>query len=82
MKPAGGVGRDTVAGGFPGRIRRDALRGNLRAASGEPSHLNDRQAASAQTPRQGDSRAAASGEAPPRGTPPGRDKTPRLDEDR
>ncbi|MER7639818.1 helix-turn-helix domain-containing protein [Streptomyces sp. NPDC126522] len=64
--------------------------GNLRAARGEPSHRDhrrddrrdDQRNASAQSPRLGDARAAAGGEAPPRGTPPERDETARRDEDR
>lgn len=64
--------------------------GNLRAARGEPSHWDhrrddrddDQRNASAQSPRLGDARAPAGGEAPPRGTPPERDETARRDEDR
>ncbi|WUT17534.1 helix-turn-helix domain-containing protein [Streptomyces sp. NBC_00696] len=62
----------------------------LRAARSEPSHRDHRQDerrderrnASAQSPRLGDARAPAGGEAPPRGTPPERDETARRDEDR
>ena len=68
--------------------------GKLRTARGEPSRRDDRRDdlpddlrddlrnTSAQSPRQGDARAAAGGEAPPRGTPPERDESARLDEDR
>ncbi|WP_369191485.1 helix-turn-helix domain-containing protein [Streptomyces sp. R08] len=72
--------------------------GKLRAARGEPSRQDDLRDdrrddlpddlrddlrdASAQSHRQGDARAAAGGEAPPRGTPPEGDESARLDEDR
>ncbi|MGR3867927.1 helix-turn-helix domain-containing protein [Streptomyces graminifolii] len=66
------------------------LEGDLRAPRGEPSRRDDLRDdrrddlrdTSAQTPRQGDTRAAAGGEAPPRGTPLERDETARRDEDR
>ncbi|MGQ4431832.1 helix-turn-helix domain-containing protein [Streptomyces sp. SAS_260] len=72
--------------------------GKLRAARGEPSRRDDlrddrrddlrddrrddRRDTSARTSRQGDARAPAGGEAPPRGTPLDRDETARRDEGR
>ncbi|MFJ3419723.1 hypothetical protein ACIPN8_25635, partial [Streptomyces sp. NPDC086082] len=67
-----------------------APEGKLRAARGEPSRQDDLRDdlpddlrdTSAQTSRQGDIRAVAGGEAPPRGIPLERDETARRDEDR
>lgn len=73
MKPAGGVGRDTLAGGFRAVSGETPSGVTLRAASGETRP--------AQTPHQGDALAAA-GEAPSRETPLERDEIARLDEDR
>nr|WP_328826759.1 helix-turn-helix domain-containing protein [Streptomyces sp. NBC_00252] len=64
--------------------------GKLRTARGEPSRQDDLRDdlpddlrdTSAQTSRQGDGRAVAGGEAPPRGIPLERDETARRDEDR